>query len=770
MKLRIVLFIVLFFLCPIIGHTQDCVINFSGFILDKSTHIPLPYSTVYLEEHYTGAVSDSVGFFQLEGLCAKEYHLRLSHIGCETEHLFVNLTQDTLIRLYLEHHNELLDEAVVHGEAGEHSTQVSSTISNEAIAQESNKNLSDVLENITGVSSLKTGTSVSKPVIHGLYGNRVAILNNGIVQSGQQWGNDHAPEIDPFLADHLAVVKGASALAYGGNSLGGVVLVEMNNIKQDPHLHGKINYLFQTNGRGHTFNTRLEQFGKWAAWRMTGTFKKIGDYKTPNHYLTNTGKQELNGALQIDKKFNSRLHTNVYYSLFNTEIGVLRGSHIGNLTDLSEALEREIPFYTEDKFSYQINAPRQKVQHHLFKFTAKYFIEQEKVLNFTYGFQLNNRKEFDVRRGGRTETPTLSLQQYTNFTELVYQQAFKEDYFLKVGGQFNFVDNNNNPETGISPLIPNYQSYQSAAFFILQRERKRWFYEFGARYDWKHLRPVTITQTFPRAIERFYHHFHNYSLSAGSSYHFTEQLKGNFNIGYVLRAPEINELYSSGLHQGVSGIEGGQRDLTTEKSLKAVLSADFSFSQKFFIQALGYWQNIQDFIYLQPQNDFRLTIRGAFPVFLYQQTNARLYGTDLLLAYEPQVNIKFVAKYAMVRGRDITNNTPLINMPSDNLLTSIDYSFKESNLFKNSFLSLNGRYVFRQNSLLEEQDFVAPPDAYFLLGLKAGTSLQRSESSIEMNVSVENVLNHSYRDYLNRQRYFADEIGRNIVFRMSYNF
>jgi len=281
---------------------------------------------------------------------------------------------------------------------------------------------------------------------------------------------------------------------------------------------------------------------------------------------------------------------------------------------------------------------------------------------------------------------------------------------------------------------------------------------------------VTISRTLPRRIERFKHNFHNYSLSAGGSYHFTEHFKGNLNIGYVLRSPEINELYSAGLHQGVSGIEEGNQNLQSEKSFKALLSADFSFSQKLFIQGLTYFQNIQDYIYLQPQSEFRLTIRGAFPVFSYQQTNATLYGTDILLAYEPQQNVKFVAKYALVRGTDQSNNLPLINTPADNLFSSINYSFKESNLLKNSFLSLNGRYIFEQNNYSEGQDFLAPPDAYFLLGMKAGTTIQRPESSIDLSLSGDNMLNRSYRDYLNRQRYFADETGINITLRANYKF
>ena len=122
----------------------------------------------------------------------------------------------------------------------------------EKIIAEGNKNLADVLATVSGVSVLKNGSGISKPIIHGLYGNRVTILNNGLVQAGQQWGNDHAPEIDPFVADHISVVKGAGSLQYGSSALGGVVMVDPYKISQDPHLHGKSTYVFQTNGLGHT--------------------------------------------------------------------------------------------------------------------------------------------------------------------------------------------------------------------------------------------------------------------------------------------------------------------------------------------------------------------------------------------------------------------------------------------------------------------------------------------------------------------------------------
>jgi len=766
---------------------QDCSLRLSGYTLDKGTNFPLPYAAIYLEDQKIGTTSDSIGFFELTNLCPAEYHIEFSHIGCEAEHQFLTLSNDTTINIYLNHHAELLDEVVVHGDKAAHSAQVSNAISEEEIAQNSSKNLSDLLENIAGVSVIKNGSGISKPVIHGLYGNRISILNNGIAQAGQQWGNDHAPEIDPFLANHLSVVKGAGALAYGGTSLGGVVLMEVDKIKEDPHLHGRVNYIFQTNGQGHTVNAQLEKMDKWAAWRITGTFKNQGDTQTPDYFLTNTGKREGNFALQLEKKINRWQH-HVYYSLFNTTIGILRGAHIGNLTDLQQAIGKDIPFFTNDNFSYTINAPKQEVQHHLLKLESKFLIDDNRILTLRYGGQLNDRKEFDVRRGGASDIPALSIQQFNHFAEATFDKSYTDGSLLKTGYQLNLVDNtNDNQVTGRLPLIPDYQSFKQSAFIIYQKEIDAFLYEIGGRYDWKLLNALPLRKESNGQItfDRFKQTFNNISLSTGAKYRLSKHFRTNLNIGYVLRAPEVNELYSNGLHQGVAGIERGAADLTNEKSFKALLSTDWNIQQKIFAQAVFYYQNIQDYIFLNPQNEFQLDIRGAFPIFQYEQTDATIYGTDLLLSYEPVEAIKLTTKYAFVRGDDNRNNLPLINLPANNLSGNLTYSIKDGRRFHNTSIGINGKYIFKQthlltdnsrfpdrgmNSLLQGQDFLAPPPAYFLLGFNVATKIPLAHSSLQFSLSVENVLNTRYRDYLNRLRYFSDEVGRNVNIRVSYGF
>lgn len=769
--MKIQILIGLFFFLPLFSQAQDCKWTVTGQVRDIGTNIPLEYATILIEETGVGALTDSAGFYRIENLCEGEYHFYLTHIACDPRQIFFQVTKDTVIDFYLNHHFELLDEVVVHASRSENSTAESNSVSRENITSESNKNLSDILEQVAGVSVLKSGTGISKPVVHGMYGNRVAILNNGIQQAGQQWGNDHAPEIDPFVADHLSVVKGAGALAYGGNSLGSVVLVETDPVDEDPHLHGEANYVFQSNGLGHTLNAKIEKNASWAAWRLSGTLKKIGDQKTPDYYLTNTGKSEANLAFQMEKDFGRKWSSELYYSLFNTEIGILRGSHVGNLTDLEEALAREMPFFTQESFSYNIEAPRQEVNHHLLKLSAQYLLDDDKVFRFKYGGQLNQRKEFDVRRNERSDIPALSLGQHMHFVEGQFSASLPGNVFLKTGLQFNFTDNTNDPETGILPLIPDYRSFQTSAFAIVRKEQNRLLFELGGRYDLRQHYVVTITQSQPYEIERYNLLFHNYSFSGGLKYKMSSQYTTNFNLGYMLRAPEVNELFSFGLHQGVSGIEEGSRTLAQERSLKLLWSHDVEIREKLFFQALGYYQRVNDFIYLQPQSEYRLTIRGAFPVFIYEQTDADIYGADLMVKYSPVESLDFLVRYAVVRGKDRLNDLYLINMPSDNISGQATYTWKGGKSVRNIRLGMNGKYVFRQNNIQPDQDFALPPDAFFLLGAALGAQVKlKNESLLKLTIKGENLLNNSYRDYLNRFRYFADEPGINVSFNVNYTF
>ena len=758
------------------GNAQSCKLSIKGNVFDEVSEMPLSYVHVFIQEVSKHTVTDEKGDFLLENICIGEYHVIFSHIGCEAKKIHLGLTKDTTINIGLPHTSTALGTVVIEMKKVERNFQSNLSVNRQTIEDNTNQNLSDLLENESGVHLIKNGSGISKPVVHGLYGNRLTILNNGIIQNGQQWGNDHSPEIDPFAADKIVVLKGSSALEYGGGNFGSVILVEPKKIAREPHLHGQVNYVFETNGRGHSLNTRLEKYSPILAWRINGTLKKYGDRKTTDYFLNNTGIEEASLAIQLEKSLKDKLFFEFYASTFNTQIGILRGSHIGNLSDLEQALYNEVPFFTEPNFSYSIDAPKQNVSHHLVKGKAKYYFNQNQVLEFVIANQINIRKEFDVRRSGRTDIPALSLTQNTTNLELKYSHTFRNKWNLKFGNQNVLTDNTNNPETGILPLIPDYISWESGLYSTLSKIINKFHLNIGIRYDYEYQDVRTITKTVPREVIKFENRFHNIGGLLAIKFNMSESQSMNLNTGYAMRNPAINELYSYGLHQGVSGIEEGDIGLKTERAIKNTLEYKWFPNTKFSLGALAYHQFFTDYIFLNPQDEIRLTIRGAFPVFKYEQTDASIYGIDISTQFTIGNSLFGNLKFSYLRGRDTKNNIPLVFMPPNSVFGSFIYRVnkpikisKHINL-EESEIEINNKLVFEQKYILQEQDFVQPPPTYSLFGLKISTNLNFSNHKIRCFAKADNLFNVKYRDYLNRQRYFADDIGLSITMGINFKF
>lgn len=769
-------FFLLLYILAFHAKAQHCDINIRGYVFDEASQAPLPYVNIYIQETKSGTTTDDDGKFSLGKICPGHYHFIISHIGCEDEKFHFDIEKDTVLNIALSHTPTSLGTVVIASQKKDFDNQANSIVKRSVIEDNSNQNISGILENETGVHLIKNGNGISKPVVHGLYGNRLLILNNGIAQSGQQWGNDHSPEIDPFSSDKITIVKGASIIEYGGANLGSIILSEPKRIIKEPHLHGQVNYIHESNGWGHTINSRLEKYSKEIGWRINGTLKKYGDKKTADYFLNNTGLEEMNLSLQLEKNVNAQLLIDFYASTFNTKLGVLRGSHIGNLTDLEQALVNEVPFFTEPNFSYQIDAPKQQVSHHLAKARVKYFLEDNKFIELVLAGQINNRKEFDIRRGDRSDIPALSLFQSSAHLDLKYSSELENNWKLKFGNQTVVIDNTNNPETGILPLIPDYLSIKSGLFATASKTKNNLSFNTGIRYDYENQLALAISNSIPREVIRYKNNFSTLSGLMALKYNFGETQSVGWNIGYAMRAPAINELYSNGLHQGVSGIEEGKIDLEMEKAIKNTLEYRWVPSPNFALNLLAYHQHFQDYIYLNPQDEFRLTIRGAFPVYKYEQTDANIYGIDMSTQFTIGHSVFGLLKYSFLLGDDLNNNQPLIFMPPNSLFASLTYRTDRSIGFirnlslDNSEIEITNRLVFKQKHILDSQDFAPTPDAYNLIGLKFASFINTSNSKIKVFIKADNLLNVSYRDYLNRQRYFADDLGFSLTSGINFKF
>ena len=184
---------------------------------------------------------------------------------------------------------------------------------------------------------------------------------------------------------------------------------------------------------------------------------------------------------------------------------------------------------------------------------------------------------------------------------------------------------------------------------------------------------------------------------------------------------------------------------------------------------------INDFILIEPTG-IRQTIRGNFQVWEYRQTHAQMYGLDLDASLSLSDNMRFVHQFSLVKGYDKTSNEPLISMPPASTLNSLVYTNPG---FKNLSIAIQSNYVFRQNEFpntnfevvlpesIEYIDISTPPAGYHLLNLNITAAIN---PDMQVGLYVNNLLNTSYRNYLNRLRYYADDLGRNITLQLKYNY
>lgn len=166
---------------------------------------------------------------------------------------------------------------------------------------------------------------------------------------------------------------------------------------------------------------KSEKWKSWS-WRLQGTYKRGGNARTPNYWLANSANEELNFSVTTALKTQTK-GIELFYSQFNTRLGIFAGSHIGNVTDLWNAIQsKEPPDYIKNVgFSYAIERPYQQVQHQLLK--AKAWTNTGNIgrLNLTISGQYNNRDEYDQKRfASSSNAPQLSLSIGTAIAELVW--------------------------------------------------------------------------------------------------------------------------------------------------------------------------------------------------------------------------------------------------------------------------------------------------------------------------------------------------------------
>ena len=790
-------FFILFFLLWF-GFSSYGQFTLSGKITNEKNQ---PLTGSHIHSKSMNAVSNPIGEFEINGLPKGELRVYVSYLGYKTCDTLISINQDVLLNVKLKPIKTDLKEVTVRQTVTKVSSSLSEQqISKESIERNSSKTLAEALKDVAGVSLLKTGTSIVKPIINGLHSSRVPVFSNQIRLEDQQWGTEHAPNFDLNAAGKILVIKGASGLQYSGDAVGGIVVIESANVKQDT-LFGKTILSGASNGLGGTVSSSIHK-GNPEGWRWNamGTFTYFGDRETPNYVLSNSGNREMNFSGDVSY-IKENYELSAFYSLYNATIGILSASHIGNVGDLYNSINNQIPSVIDD-FTHSIKNPKQAIQHHLVKLNYLQKLDDNSSIATFYSFQFNNRKEFDLRLGDDSDKAALDLQLTTHSLQTDYKKEW-EKWSLKTGISGLFQNNFANPKTGVRPLIPTYVRFDAGLYGVGTYELKEdLIMEGGIRYDFSTIEAtkyylksrwnergyqadfgdIIVGETSDQWLTKPQFTFHNLSASLGVRKDFQSNWKWLNNISLSNRNPNPSEFFSDGLHHSTGQIELGDLRLTKEESIKFSSSLSKKWNS-FSMELNPFFHHITNFMYLRPIG-FETTIRGAFPVWEFQQTNARLVGIDFNSQWKITPNWEHKFSFAYVNGEDLIENKPLIDMPPLTISTSIQY---KKPAWNGLVLELQSESVFRQHrypnfnfetDIIVDGNFVpvtvdisTPPKAYQLFHLYSEMrfkTFKKLDTTIAF--SVQNILNTSYRDYLNRQRFFVDEMGRNIQLQLKFNY
>jgi iron complex outermembrane receptor protein len=636
------------------------------------------------------------------------------------------------------------------------------------------QSLAETLEGVGGVRVQRSGT-ITKPVIDGFGGSRVVMLVDGVRHHAQLWGLDHAPEIDAFAAERLRVVRGASAVRYGADALGGVILLDRAPFRLRTGVGGEANAVAISNGVQGLLNLRLAgTFGAEPGerprmgWRVQGSLKKAGALRTPGYWLDNTGVDEANVAAGIGWRGDTWTWS-VDVSRFATRIGVFTGQVATSATAFQEAIARGRPLDADlYGFSYDVDRPKQEVWHLSARASAERRVFERARLRLLYAFQHNSRREFDIVRSA-TPGAQLDLQLGSHTLEVTLDHAFGErvDGVVGVSGLFQRNDH------GLRRLIPDYDLFDGGLFAIERYHGDAFTIEAGVRYQRQGADTETPARIAPTKNPpvRDATAFDALMASVGVEAAPHPRLALEAQLATATRLPTMNELFIDGVSQGQGSFETGDRDLRPERTWNVSGAAAWT-SSVLDLTVHGYLHYVTNYIYFAPQLDAdgrpetKLTIAGAFPAFTYTNVDALQGGgtAEARLHVWPALELR--ARGAWARGHNLTDDTPLLFVPADRYEARLTFRPLGFEPLERSSAWVEGAVTTEQTRVDLNADFAPPPPAYGLLNLGVATTVRVGAQPLELSLDVRNLLDVRYRDYLSRLRYFADEPGVTATLRL----
>ncbi len=762
-------------------------VTITGKITDAKTGEPLQGASVYFHDLKIGASSNAQGVYRIQNIPEGKYLLEVSFLGYASILENIDLKGDLQKDFVLSHsyiENETVTVTGVSAATSIKKTPVPvSILKKEDLLRGISTNLIDALTKTPGVAQISTGPAISKPSIRGLGYNRVVVVNDGIRQEGQQWGDEHGIEIDEYNVSKAEVLKGPASLMYGSDALAGVV----NFISVIPTAENTIKAnvfgTYQTNNRQRGLHADIGGNENGFIWGINGSYKGAEDYRNKyDGYVFNSkfNEKDFGGYMGINRSWG---FSHLLLSKFDQQLGLIEGDRdtaTGKFLKLVDDNGTEAEQVVTEGDSKTINpaVPRQRIQHFKIATDNSFNIGKDR-LTLTLGYQRNQRQEF----GNILNPDEKALYFDLNTVNYNFQYHFAEKNNWRTTIGVNGMQQTNKNK-GIEVLIPEYSLFDIGGFIYMQKRMDKLTVSGGLRFDNRSIDSKGLVDAGNVKFNQFNKNFSNISGSAGLSYEANKQLTLKLNMARGFRAPSIPELASNGAHEGTNRFEYGEQNLKSETSFQVDAGVEIS-TEHVSLSANLFYNAINDFIYYRKLNavgggDSLIVVGGnSFFAFRFNQNNAKLYGGEVNLDIHPHPLdwLHIENSFSYVRGtlnqeQDGSKNLPFI--PGARLINEVKAElFKKGKIIKNFYLKAELDNTFAQNDPFTGFDTETKTTGYSLVNAGLGSDIASNRKTVfSLFFTANNITDVAYQNHLSRLKYAPENLvtGRTGVFNMGRNF
>jgi iron complex outermembrane receptor protein len=763
MKIYLSVYIIFTLLISAEGWPQ---VKLSGKITDQKSGETLISVNIYFPELQRGTITDASGYYEFTNLPGGYFQIQFSYVGYKSQVVPIELKKENVVLNVAMVPSEVeIGEVVVLGNLIneiEKAPYKIERVSTDEIRKDGFISLQRSLTLLPGVSELSNGFSISKPVIRGLFGYRIAAIVNGLRFDNQEWQNEHGFGVNEVGIGSVEIIEGPAALLYGANVIGGAVnfvdpqFAPVGKTLGEASLETFSNTLganaiFGVKGSGQSLRWQLYVGGQSHADYLDGE-----DERVPN---TRFAGLDGKGILNYNSDWG---YSNLEYFFSHHIHGVVEETELENESEMEE-----------EHFEREFEGPHHTIDFHVISL-KNLFLSGESKFKVNLGFQNNHRVEeegdeeenMEINKALQEEKENeldVILNTLSYDAEWIYPVFSQAELTLGTQGQIQ-----SNENEGGRILVPNADMNEFSGFAYLKKNFDKFLFEGGFRYDVKTIETEEMGEDIAGVgeeeegyFEKVDRDFNTVNGAIGGTFFPNDNwiIKLNFATGF--RAPNLAELSSNGVHEGTTRYEVGNPDMENEQNYQVDLGITI-VTNIAKISLNGFNNHINNFIYLMPTGE----MIEEYDEYKFVQTDADLRGGEISIDLKPSDWVDFNASYSTVIGKE-ENDDYLPFMPADKIIAGAVFFLPDGGFFKSNMFNVRVRTYLEQTRTAENE---TNTDGYTLLDAGVGTQIDVG-APLNVALNVTNVLGEQYINHLSLLKPLGiHDMGRNISLSLNLPF